>query len=483
MIETNNQLGKLPPQAVEIEETVLGALLLERDSLNDVMGILTPESFYKDAHREIYKSILDLSLDSQPVDMMTVVDKLRKNGTLEIVGGASSVARLTEGVNSASNIEKHARIISECFMKREVIRISSEAQEKSYNDTDDVFDLIGCVDSQINGLIENNTKGSFIDFKTSINETFMKLYESKDKELTGVPSGFTALDRITGGWQDTDLVIIAARPGMGKTAFIISTLINAAKQFDYPVGMFSLEMSADQLNQRVLSSESSISSDRIKRAQLEDHEWTRLDSVKDRVSEYPIFIDETPSISLIELKAKARRLKRNKGVKLIAVDYIQLMAGDQKGNREQEIGSISRGLKAIAKELSIPIIALAQLSRAVETRGGDKKPMLSDLRESGSIEQDADMVIFLYRPEYYDINEVELEDGSIIPAKGMGQVLISKHRHGALGNVTLNFKGEFTRWEDDSPIVGFPDKSREKFPESGNALKSFSEPDREKPPF
>ena len=463
MKETHNQLGKLPPQATDLEQMVLGALLLERDSLNDVMDILTPQSFYKDAHSEIYSAIIELSLESEPVDMMTVVTRLKKKGKLETVGGASAIANLTTHVNSAANIENHARIISESFMKREVIRISNEAQAKAFDDTVDVFDIIGSVDTQVNGLVEDNTKGSFVDFYKSVNDTFLKLYESKDKELTGVPSGFTELDRITGGWQDTDLVIIAARPGMGKTAFIVSCLINAAKQFDFPVGMFSLEMSGDQLNQRVLSSESNIDSDRIKRAQLGDYEWSKLDGVKDRVSSYPIFIDDTPSISLIELKAKARRLKKNKKVKLLAVDYIQIMSGDQNGNREQEIGSISRGLKAIAKELGIPIIALAQLSRAVETRGGDKKPMLSDLRESGSIEQDADMVMFLYRPEYYVIEQIELEDDVFVSSKGMGQVIIAKHRHGALGSVWLNFIGKFTRWEDDRVLSN----TSESLPEAG----------------
>lgn len=443
------QLGKLPPQAIDLEETVLGAILLERDALNDIVDIIKPESFYKEAHVKIYEAILQLFSESEPVDMLTVTNQCRKNGTLEIIGGAYYISELTQRVNSASNIESHARIISEKFMRREIIKISNQAQNESFMDTNDIFDIIGGVDTQINGLIEQNTKGSFVDFGTSVNDTFKKLYESKDKELTGVASGFTGLDRITGGWQDTDLIIVASRPGMGKTAFSLSIIINAAKEFDFPVGIFSLEMSTDQLNQRVLSHESDIPSDKIKRADLPNHDWNYLHGVKDKVAKYPIYIDDTGSISIIELKAKARRLKRNKGVKLLVVDYIQLMHGDRGGNREQEISSISRGLKGIAKELEIPIIALSQLSRAVETRAGEKKPMLSDLRESGAIEQDADMVIFLYRPEYYNI--LEDQDGNSLEGKGV--VIISKHRHGALGEVYLNFIGQFTRWEDDNQFT------------------------------
>lgn len=441
------QLGKIPPQSVDIEETVLGALMLERDSLNIVADILKPESFYKESHSKIYEAIVQLFNKSEPVDLMTVTAQLRKNGTLEIVGGPYQVAELTTKVNSAANIEYHARIISECAMKRDLINISGDIHNKCYDDTEDVFNILEEADIKINNVTESNTKGSFVNFDVSIDQTLKTLYEAKDKELTGVPSGFTDLDKITGGWQDTDLIIVAARPGMGKTAYCVSCAINAVKLFNMPVAIFSLEMSSHQLNQRILSHESEIPSDKIKRAKLSNDEWTHLHDTKKQISSWPLYIDDTGGLNITELKAKARRIKQNKGIKLLIIDYLQLLSNPEKKSREQEISSISGSLKSLAKELKIPIIALSQLSRAVESRGGDKKPMLSDLRDSGSIEQDADMVQFLYRPEYYIDNPLD-ESGNTLIGKGM--VIIAKHRHGALDDVYLLFKGQFTKWQDDN---------------------------------
>lgn len=463
--ETGEQLGKLPPQAVDIEEAVLGALMLERDALSNVIDILKAESFYKDSHQKIFEAILQLFNNSEPIDIKTVVHQLRKNGTLEEVGGAYYIAELTTRVNSAANIEYHARIISEQSIKRELIRISSTIQKEAYEDTIDVFELLDKAEQSLFGVAEAHIRKNYDKMRDLLSKAIGEIEEKKNKKdgLTGVPSGFTALDRVTSGWQPSDLVIIAARPGMGKTAFVVSALRNAAIDFQKPVAIFSLEMSSVQLVNRLISAEAELESEKIKRGDLEEYEWEQLMHKTSRLSEAPIFIDDTPGLSILELRAKARRLKAQHDIQLLVIDYLQLMTGDtsknQGGNREQEIASISRALKGIAKELNVPVIALSQLSRAVETRGGDKKPQLSDLRESGSIEQDADMVIFLYRPEYYGITQGE--DG--MPLNGMGEVIIAKHRNGKTDSVQLKFIGKFTKFADmdtasDNYAQTFPSK-------------------------
>lgn len=447
----SESLGKLPPQAVEIEEAVLGALMLERDALSTVIDILHAESFYKDANQEIYRAIVDLFNDSQPIDIKTVTHQLRKVAKLEIVGGAHYISELTARVNSAANIEYHARIIAEQSIKRELIRISSEIQRDAYEDTFDVFKLLDRAEQSLFDVSESHIRKNYDKMSDLLHKAINEIQERKDKEdgLTGVASGFSALDRVTSGWQPTDLVIIAARPGMGKTAFVVSALRNAAIDFDTPVALFSLEMSSVQLVNRLISAEAELESEKIKSGNLADYEWEQIMHKTDKLSQAPIFIDDTPALSILELRAKCRRLVAQHGVKMIIVDYLQLMSGETGGtkgggNREQEIAAISRALKGIAKELNVAVIALSQLSRAVETRGGDKRPLLSDLRESGSIEQDADMVMFLYRPEYYGLDT----DESGMPLQGLAEVIIAKHRNGRTDTVNLKFIGKFTKFTD-----------------------------------
>lgn len=448
--ESFSALGKLPPQAIDMEEAVLGALMLEKDALTTVVDILSPNSFYKDAHSLVYEAILDLFNAGEPIDLLTVVNQLRKNGSLELAGGVIFITELTSKVSSASNIEYHARIITEQAMKRDMIKISSEIQKEAFEDTTDVFELLDKMEQSLFEISENNIKKNYVDMRSIMREAIIELESKKGQKdgLTGVPSGFTALDRVTSGWQKSDLVIIAARPAMGKTAFVLSVLRNAAVDHDRPVAIFSLEMSSIQLVNRLISSEAELDSDKIKKGNLADYEWQQLIHKTGKLTSAPFFVDDTPALSILELRAKCRRLKAQNDIQLIVIDYLQLMSGDSKGgnggNREQEISSISRALKKIAKELSVPVIALSQLSRAVETRGGDKRPQLSDLRESGAIEQDADIVIFLYRPEYYGITEDE--DGN--NTAGVGEVIIAKHRNGSLENVKLRFIGKYTKFTD-----------------------------------
>ncbi|MEQ8924665.1 MAG: replicative DNA helicase [Fulvivirga sp.] len=469
--DINDTLGKLPPQAIDLEEAVLGALMLEKDALSTVIDILTPESFYQDSHKEIYKAIVVLFNNSEPVDMRTVVSQLRKNGKLELVGGSYYIAELTSKVSSAANIEYHARIVTEMAIKRELIKVASEIHHDAYEDTTDVFQLLDKTESALFEISEANIRKNYDNMTSLMAQAIHELEERKNHKdgLTGVPSGFTALDRVTSGWQKSDLVIIAARPGMGKTAFVVSALRNAAVDFNQAVAIFSLEMSSVQLVNRLISAEAQLESEKIKKGNLEDYEWQQLIHKTNKLSKAPIFIDDTPALSILELRAKCRRLKAQHDVQLIVIDYLQLMSGDSSkggGNREQEIASISRALKGIAKELDVPVIALSQLSRAVETRGGDKRPQLSDLRESGSIEQDADMVMFLYRPEYYGITE----DENGMPTSGVGEVIIAKHRNGSLENVQLKFIGKYTKFSDlDTHSFGEP------FPGGGGIPSEFDD--------
>jgi len=469
-------IGKLPPQAIDLEEVTLGALMIEKDALIEVMDFLKPESFYKDAHREIFKAIQKLFGNSEPIDLRTVANQLRKDGKLESIGGSFYLAGLTSKVSSSANIQHHARIVNERMIRREIIRVCGNGIGKAYEDTNDGLELLGELEQDLLDVSENNIKNDFVDARTLYREAMNDLEERRksDGRMTGVPSGFNAIDKITSGWQNSDLIIIAARPGMGKTAFILNALRNAAVDFGYPVGVFSLEMSAKQLMNRLISSDSEIDGTRINRGSIADYEFEQIVHKTSQIPEAPIFIDDTAAISILELRAKARRLKIKHGIKVLFVDYLQLMKGNSKGNREQEISNISQGLKQVAKELDIPVIALSQLSRAVETRGGEKIPMLSDLRESGSIEQDADMVSFLYRPEYYGITE--LEDGT--PAAGVAEFIIAKYRGGSLGAIRIKFVGKFTKFlnvEEYSHFdkTGVPEETY-KFPGAGS-IQDFEE--------
>ncbi|MGF1637923.1 MAG: replicative DNA helicase [Cyclobacteriaceae bacterium] len=445
------QPGKLPPQATDLEEAVLGALMLEKEALNVVIDILKPESFYRDSHKEIFSAILELFNKSEPIDILTVTAQLRKRGSLEFCGGAYYITELTSRVSSAANAEAHSRIITEMAIKRELISIATRIHKEAYEDTSDVFDLLNSTEQSIFEVSEINIRKNFSDMRSIMHQAISELEMRKNQGdgLTGVPTGFSALDRVTSGWQKSDLVIIAARPGMGKTAFVVSALRNAAVEFKRPVAIFSLEMSSVQLVNRLISAEAELDSEKLKKGNLEDYEWEQLVHKTAKLSEAPLYIDDTPALSIFEFRAKARKLVQQHKVELIVIDYLQLMSGDTgkgsgPGNREQEIATISRALKTIAKELSVPVIALSQLSRAVEVRGGDKRPQLSDLRESGSIEQDADMVMFLYRPEYYNITE-DAEGNNLL---GVGEVIIAKHRNGSLDTVQLKFIGKFTKFGD-----------------------------------
>lgn len=445
-----HSLGKIPPQALDIEEAVLGALLIEKDALTNVVDILRPQSFYKEAHQRIYAAIITLFDKTEPIDLLTVTNQLRTTGELELAGGAFYLVELTSRVNSAANIEYHARIIIEQAIKRELIGLSTEIQKDSFEYTTDVFELLDRAGQKIFDITESNIRKSFSSVRDVMRQAIAELEAKKDHTdgLTGVPSGFSALDRMTSGWQKSDLLILAARPGMGKTAFVLSFLRNAAVDHKVPIAIFSLEMSSIQLVNRLIAGEAELDSQKIRKGNLADYEWAQLHHKIAHLSEAPIFIDDTPGLSILELRAKCRRLKQKYDIQMIIIDYLQLMTADHSGkgggNREQEIAAISRALKNIAKELDVPVMALSQLSRQVEQRGGNKRPQLSDLRESGSIEQDADMVMFLYRPEYYEMKEYE--DGS--PADGTAEIMIAKHRNGSLDNVRLKYIGKYTKFAD-----------------------------------
>ncbi len=443
------QLGKLPPQAVDIEEAVLGALMLEKDALSAVIDVLRPECFYKDAHQKIFAAIHYLFHKAEPIDILTVTHALKKSGELEIVGGAYYITQLTSRIASAANIEYHARIILQKHIQRELIRISGETIRDAYEDNMDVLNLLDRAEKNLFEIAEGNIRRNFEDMQSLISKAIKEIEVASNQTsgITGVPSGFTELDRVTAGWQKSDLIIIAARPGMGKTAFVLTMARNAAVQFKRPVAFFSLEMSSVQLVNRLISSETEITSEKIRKGQLANHEWEQLNAKIKPLTEAPLYIDDTPALSVFELRAKCRRLVAEKKVAMIIIDYLQLMvAGNDNrgGNREQEISTISRSLKAIAKELGVPIIALSQLSRAVETRGSSKRPQLSDLRESGAIEQDADMVMFIYRPEYYGLDE----DENAQSTQGIAEVNVAKNRNGALKTVTLKFIGHLTKFAD-----------------------------------
>lgn len=441
--------GKLPPQAKKLEEAVLGAIMLEKDALTVVLDILRADSFYADAHQAIYKAMKRLFEKSYPIDLLTVTEELKKSGELELVGGPYYLVELTNKVASAANIEYHARLISQKFIQRSLINTSSQIIKKAYEDTTDVFQLLDDAEQGLFAIAQQNMSRTIESMGSLASKAIKQLEELKNREdgLTGVPTGFTDLDRLTSGWQPSDLVILAARPGMGKTSLVLSMAKNAALDFKKGVAIFSLEMSALQLAQRIISMDAQVSGHKMRNGQLEEYEWQQLYTSIERIGDAPIFIDDTPGINIFELRAKCRRLKMQHDIQLVIIDYLQLMSGggeNQKGNREQEVSAISRALKGLAKELNVPVISLSQLSRAVEIRGGSKRPQLSDLRESGSIEQDADQVAFIYRPEYYDI----LEDEEGTSLKGIAEFIMAKNRHGKLDTIRMKFTAEFARFSD-----------------------------------
>lgn len=445
--QINAQYGKLPPQAIDVEEAVLGALMLERDAYVTVADIINTKSFYKEENQKIFDAIKNLSEKEKPIDLLMVTQELKDREELDLIGGPGYITQLTRQVSSAAHIEFHARIIAQKFIQRELIRVSSEIQTKSYDDTIDVDDLIDFSESALFQVAEGNIKKETRPIKPVLNEAILQIEKARNQKdgLSGTPSGFTAIDRITSGWQRTDLIIIAARPSMGKTAFVLSMARNIAIDHNRPVAVFSLEMSSLQLVTRLISAETELGSQKLKSGRLEEHEWTQLNQRIKAFDNAPMFIDDTPALSIFELRAKCRRLKMQHDIQVVVIDYLQLMTAgtDSRGSREQEVSMISRSLKAIAKELDIPIIALSQLNRSVESREG-KRPQLSDLRESGAIEQDADIVLFIHRPEYYGITEDESGNSLL----GVAEIIISKHRNGATGDVHLTFRKELAKFSD-----------------------------------
>ena len=441
----NYVFGKVQPQAVELEQAVLGAMMVDKDAIVTAAEELKPEDFYQSKHGDIYRAILELYSQNLPVDLLTVMEKMKKNGTLKASGGPAYLAELSNRVASTANLEYHSRIVKQKSILRNLIGLSSNLMRDAYQETTDVFELIETAEQGIFSIVANKGN-SIVDMPHMAAEAVKRMEEAQQAPdgLTGVPTGFTDFDRLTGGLQAKKSYIIAARPGMGKTAFVLSVSKNAA-DFDRPVAFFSLEMGKEELAARLICAEAGVNGEKLMTGKLSEQEQRRFTKAAERLSELKIFVDETPGITPFELRSKARRLKMTHGIELVIVDYLQLMRGTSKGNnREREISEISQSLKHLSKELEIPVIALSQLSRAVEVRGGSKRPQLSDLRESGTIEQDSDFVAFLYRPEYYKI--LEDEEGQSL--KGICEVIIAKNRGGRLTTVKLKFDEETTRFHD-----------------------------------
>jgi len=438
--------GLKPPQAIDIEEAVLGALLLEPNVVPDVLDQIQAECFYKDAHKKIFESISALSTRNDPVDIYTVSDELTKRGLLEEVGGMAYLSQLSIKIGAAAHVEYHTKVLLQKFIQRELISISYDIQKQAFDDSLPVDDLVDSAEEKIFGLAERNMRNETETIKSIINQAVEEIEENQKREdsLSGVPSGYTGIDKITYGWQKADLIILAARPSVGKTAFVLTMARNMAVDYSIPVGIFSLEMPATHLVKRLMVSETGLSNEKIRGAKkMTQDEWNQLHQGLNKLSQSPLWIDDTPSLSIYEFRSKARRLVEKNQVKIIIIDYLQLMTGppELRGMREQEVAAISRSLKAIAKELSVPIIALSQLSRAVENRGGNKRPQLSDLRESGAIEQDADIVMFIHRPEFFGT-----PDENTYPGKT--DIIIAKHRNGEVTDVEMRFLASEVRFVD-----------------------------------
>ncbi|MDR1758454.1 MAG: replicative DNA helicase [Bacteroidales bacterium] len=452
--------GKIVPQRVDFEEAVLGALMIDNSAATLLAGSIEAKMFYKDIHQYIFYAIMSLYADNKNIDLLTVSDRLRKDGKLELIGGYAYLASLTNRVASAANIEYHARVVLEKFVQRELIDKCQGIIREAYTDSYDILQLLDKAETDLFGIIQDHFKKDSKDLNEVVQKALKEVSELYNKEdsLQGVPTGIAALDRKTGGWQKSDLVIIAARPGMGKTALVLTVARNAAIDFQKPVALFSLEMSASQLVHRLFAMETGIDSEKIMRGKLSETEWKVLMEKIVKLHTDKLIIDDTPALSVFDLRAKCRRLKHQQDIQLIIVDYLQLMQGDSmgdrgkgQGNREQEISYISRSLKALAKDLEVPVIALSQLSRDVEKRGVSKRPQLSDLRESGSIEQDADMVMFIYRPEYYKMET--FDDGE--PSAGLAELMIQKNRHGSTEDIRVRFHANLTKFTDKEDMGGY----------------------------
>ncbi|MBI3596779.1 MAG: replicative DNA helicase [Nitrospirae bacterium] len=434
-------LGKLPPQNIEAEQAVLGAILIDNASLNKALEIIHPDYFYREAHRRIFSAVLDLNERNEVVDLITLTDHLRKKNELEMVGGATYLSFLVNSIPTAANIRQHSRIIHEKAILRNLITVATDIVGQGYEDQSRVEELLDFAERSIFGISERKLKPSFVAVKEIIKdsfETIERLYEKKER-VTGVATGYRDLDEMTSGLQPSDLIVIAGRPSMGKTALALGVAQHLGIEKRGTAAIFSLEMSKEQLVMRMLCSEARVDAHKLRSGYLGRADWPKLTTAAGRIAEARIFIDDTPAISVLEMRAKARRLKAEHGLDLVIVDYLQLMRGrGEADNREQEISEISRSLKALAKELQLPVVAMSQLSRAVENRS-DKRPILADLRESGAIEQDADIVIFIYRDEVYHTTDEN---------KGIADIIVGKQRNGPIGNIKLAFLDRYTRFEN-----------------------------------
>ena len=450
-----NELGKLPPQALELEASVIGALMIEKEAFSSITDLLRPESFYSDQHRHIFEAVQALSAKDAPIDVLSVAEQLKQSGKLEQAGGVIYLSDLTRRVASAAHIRYHAQIIAQKATARDLISAACQIEEKGYDETQDVDELVEEATAKIFEISQRAQKRDVTHIYPVITEAFDRMHKASENEgnISGIPSGFTELDKITSGWQKSDLVIIAARPATGKTAFVLSMAKNIAVDFNIPVAIFSLEMSNVQLVNRLIMNVCEIEGNKIRNGRLTKAEWDKLDNSIGVLQNAPIYVDDTPGLSVFELQSKARKLVKEHKIQMIIIDYLQLMNanGMNFGSREQEVSIISRNLKGLAKELDIPVIALSQLSRAVEKRDSSnsnvdgKKPLLSDLRESGAIEQDADMVCFIHRPEYYKL----YDDGNGKDLRGLGQIIVAKHRNGATDEIWLRFIGKYTRFQNE----------------------------------
>lgn len=451
-----NEMGKLPPQAPELEDSVLGALMIEKDAYGTVADLLRPEVFYKDQNRLVYEAIRALAAKDQPIDILSVVEKLRSLGTLEQAGGAVYLADLTRRVASTAHLRYHAQVISQKATTRDLIALAAQIEEKGFDETQDTDELMQEAEAGIFEISQRSQKRDVTQIDPVIEEAFKRMEKAakNDGSISGIPSGFEALDKITSGWQTPDLIIIAARPAMGKTAFVLSMAKNMAIDRKIPVAIFSLEMSNVQLVNRLIMNVCEIEGDKIKTGKFNKEETRRLNTKVNHMTGAPLYMDDTPSLSIFELRSKARKLVREHGIRLIIIDYLQLMnaQGSSFGSREQEVSIISRNLKALAKELDIPIIALSQLNRGVEARQGieGKTPQLSDLRESGAIEQDADMVCFIHRPEYYHLYSDEKTGKDL---RGLAQIIVAKHRNGATDSIWLRFRGKYAKFQNENEAI------------------------------
>ncbi len=450
--------SKITPQAIEAEKAVLSAMMIDEGSAAEVMDILRAECFYDSANREIFSSIRKLFINNTTIDLLTISDSINKD-TLKKIGGKKYLAEISNKVSSSGNIETHARIILQEYIKRKLIEISKKTMNNAFDSEKDVFDILDKAEGDITEISEGMIKNPYRKIDLVLEESIQHLKYLRDKDETpGVPTGFQKLDEITSGWQETDMIVMAGRPGMGKTAFSLSIAVNSAIKSKIPTAFFSLEMGAKQLANRIISSETGIDSKNLRRANLKEHEWIQLETKIQEIKDAPFFIDDTPALSIFELRSKCRKLVRSQKVKLVIVDYLQLMTlglDNKRGNREQEISLISRSIKQIAKELDISIIAISQLSRAVETRSGGNRPMLSDLRESGAIEQDADLVLFVYRPEYYGFDEWPENaprDKAGTSCEGQAEIIVAKHRNGDTGSVVLDFHRKYAKFIDHDEL-------------------------------